>query len=270
MSDANVSPYLAVWTVISLRPAAQQAVMKRAIVARGATALALPALRLAPMPDTDLARNALRAALTCSQLIFTSPSAVRFAAALHPLQTPREQRVYAVGRGTANALARHGLRAIHPAERAMRSEGLLSMPDFTPSALARPNGDVGVVTAPGGRGLLARALRARGARVRIAEVYRRLPPRFDRRHLGALQSSRAPRALLLTSAEALDNALAALPADATVCLRDALVVASSPRLAQLARERGFARVIEAGSPTPQALLDALVAHVEAAANPSAR
>lgn len=261
MPDTLVSPYLAVWTVISLRPAPQQGAMKRAISARGATALALPALRLAAMPDVDLARTSLRAALTCSQLIFTSPAAVRFAASLQILQPVREQRVYAVGRGTAHALARYGLRAIHPAERAMRSEGLLALSDFAPAALARPKGDIGVVTAPGGRGLLAHALRARGARVRVAEVYRRLPPRFNRLHVEALLCSTAPRAVLLSSAEALDNALAALPPAAAACLRDALVVASSPRLAQLAHERGFAAVIEAGAPTPQALLDALVAHV---------
>ena len=55
---------LSAWTVISLRPAAQQAAIKRAIAARGAIPLALPALRLAPMPDREASRVALRAALT--------------------------------------------------------------------------------------------------------------------------------------------------------------------------------------------------------------
>jgi uroporphyrinogen-III synthase len=270
MSDTSVSPYLAVWTVISLRPAPQQAAMKRAIGARGATALALPALRLAAMPDAELARQSLRAALSCMQLIFTSPAAVRFAAALQPLQGPREQRVYAVGRGTARALARHGLRAIHPDERSMRSEGLLALPDFAPAVMLRTKADVGVVTAPGGRGLLTRALRARGARMRVAEVYQRLPPRFTRHHLDALHASRAPRAVLLTSGEALENALAGMPASAIVALLDAVAVTSSARLAQLAQERGFPRVIEAGAPTPDALLDALAADVAAAAQATAR
>jgi uroporphyrinogen-III synthase len=119
-----------------------------------------------------------------------------------------------------------------------------------------------VVTAPGGRGLLLRALRARGARMRVAEVYRRLPPRLDRRHAEALRSSNAPRAVLVTSAEALDHALALLPADAVARLRDSIAVASSARLAQHAREHGFVTTIDAGSPTPEALLDALQAFVQ--------
>jgi uroporphyrinogen-III synthase len=258
---------LKAWTVVSLRPAGQQAAIKRAIAARGAIALALPALRLVPMPDRDASLVALRAALTCPQLVFTSPAAVRFAAALVPLRTDRSQRVFAVGRGTAHALARHGVEAIHPGDRAMRSEGLLALPDFAPQAIARAGGDIGLVTAPGGRGLMLRALRARGARLRVAEVYQRLAPRLDRRHAEAMRACTQPRAVLLTSAEALQHALAALPADAADRLRDSLAVASSPRLAQLAREEGFHAVIEAGSPTPEALLDALQGHAQRAPPP---
>jgi uroporphyrinogen-III synthase len=264
MSGAHVSPYLAVWTVISLRPASQQAAMRRAITARGAHMLGLPALRLAPMEDAAGARRALRAALSCPRVLFTSPAAVRYAAALAPLACGARQRMFALGRGTARALARHGVAATHPAGDAMRSEGLLALPDFAPRSFPREQAAVGLVTAPGGRGLLARALRARGAKLHVAEVYRRLPPRFDRRHRDALLASRAPRALLLTSAEALDNALAGLPPEALVPLRDALVVASSARLAQRARECGFERTLEAGAPTAQALLDALQAHAQRA------
>lgn len=265
MSGAHVSPYLAVWTVISLRPARQQASMRRAIAARGARALALPALRLAPMDDAAAARRALRAALSCPRVLFTSPAAVSHAAALAPLACGAKQRMFALGRGTARALARHGIAATHPAENAMRSEGLLGLPDFAPGRFTREQAAVGLITAPGGRGLLAHALRARGAQLHVAEVYRRLPPRFDRRHHQALLASHAPRALLLTSAEALDNALAGLPPDALVPLRDSLAVASSARLAQHARERGFSRTLEAGAPTARALLDALEAHARAAA-----
>jgi uroporphyrinogen-III synthase len=265
MSGAHVSPYLAVWTVISLRPVPQQASMRRAIAARGAHALALPALRLGPMADATAARRALRAALSCPRVLFTSPAAVSHAAALAPLTCGARQRMFAVGRGTARALARHGVVATHPAEHAMRSEGLLALPDFAPGSFTREHAAVGLVTAPGGRGLLAHALRARGAQLHVAEVYRRLPPRFDRRHRDALLASSAPRALLLTSGEALDNVLAGLPPEALVPLRDSLVVASSARLAQQARDSGFARTLEAGAPTAQALLDALEAHARGTA-----
>jgi uroporphyrinogen-III synthase len=248
------------WTIVSLRPASQQAAVRRAIAAYGATPLALPALRLAAMPDAELAAQALRGALLASCCIYTSPAAVRFARRLLPASALRAPRSYALGRGTAQALVRQGVAAIHPDERAMRSEGLLALPEFSAPALARSDGEIGLVTAPGGRGLLLHALRARGARVRVAEVYRRLPPRLDRRHADALRRSRAPRALLLTSAEALEHALAQLPVDAGALLRACLAVASSPRLADVAHAAGFDAVIDAGATTPRALLDALAAH----------
>jgi uroporphyrinogen-III synthase len=256
MSKARVSPYLSVRTVIVLRNAAHGANLRSAIAARGAVPVLLPALRLAAMPDPDAARHALRGALLATQLIFTSPAAVRYAAALSPLRADPAQRVYALGRGTARALQRHGLSAIYPGAGAMHSEGLLALPDFAASRYTQ-GGDVGLVTAPGGRGLIAHALRARGAQLRVAEVYRRLPPRFDRRHFAALQASPAPRALLVTSGEALQYALAALPAELGVLLREARTIASSARLARLAQEHGFAQVDLAAEPGADALLDAL-------------
>ncbi len=258
MSSASVSPYLSVRTVIVLRAAAHGGALRRAIAARGATPLLLPALRLQPIPDADAARHALRGALLAAQLIFTSPAAVRHAAQLLPLRSEGTRRAYAVGRGTARALLRHGVDAIHPGAGAMHSEGLLALPDFAAAHYAR-GGDVGLVTAPGGRGLIAHALRARGAQLRVAEVYRRLPPRFDRRHFAALRASATPRALLLSSAEALRNTLDALPADLAALLRESVVVASSTRLARCAQELGFASVIHAQAPDPDSMLDALAA-----------
>jgi uroporphyrinogen-III synthase len=264
MTVVGVSPYLCVWTVISLRPASQQAAMRRAIQARGATPLALPALRLAAAPDPVVAERALSAAVTCSQLIFTSPAAVHFAQALQPIHAQRAQQMYAVGRGTADALRRLGLQAQHPNDRAMHSDGLLGLPDFARDKRP-PVADVGVVTAPGGRGLIVRALRARGAQVRVAEVYQRLPPRLNQRHFGALIASEAPRAVLLTSAEALDNLLAVLPDAARTALLGAVAVASSERLLGLARERGFEHGLNARAPTVDIMLDALEAHARAGA-----
>lgn len=237
----------------------QQPAIRRAIVARGASVLSLPALRLVAAPDAEVAERAWRAASTCAQLIFTSPAAVRFANALQPLAERRGQKVYALGRGTARVLARYGLRALHPDERSMRSDGLLALPDFARGNVS-PASDIGLVTAPGGRGQILHALRARGARVRLAEVYRRLPPRFTRRHFEALARCAPPRAVLVTSAEALQHALDGLPPAARATLLDAVAVASSERLAALARAQGYTDVLTAGSPMIDALLDALDSH----------
>lgn len=253
MSTARVSPYVSVRTVVVLRAAAQARALRRAILAAGAAPVLLPALRLAPMPDPTRAARALRAALASDCVVFTSPAAVRYAAALGPLQVAAGTRVFAPGRGTARALARHGIAALHPGAGAMHSEGLLALPEFE----ARGGERVGLVTAPGGRGLIAATVHARGARLARADVYRRLPPRLDRRHFEALRLSAAPRALLLTSAEALQHVLAGLPPELCALLREARVAASSARLGAMARAEGFAQVAVASTPEPDALLAVL-------------
>jgi uroporphyrinogen-III synthase len=53
--------------------------------------------------------------------------------------------------------------------------------------------------------------------------------------------------------------LAALPADALAALRRAAVAAASARLAQLARDQGFNRIVTAGSALPRDLIAAIVA-----------
>jgi uroporphyrinogen-III synthase len=132
----------------------------------------------------------------------------------------------------------------------MDSEGLLALPglqDVRGTA-------IGLLTAPGGRGVIERALDERGARLLRADVYARDPIAFNRRALDALRALRAPAWLALSSGEALARTLAQLPEDAAARLRAARVVAASPRLAQLARELGFTGVVVAASAQPRDLV----------------
>ena len=69
----------------------------------------------------------------------------------------------------------------------------------------------------------------------------------------------APLGLLLSSAEALDNVLDQLPAEAVAKLKRARVAASSERLIEHARSRGFGDAVQAAGPQPQALVAALAA-----------
>jgi uroporphyrinogen-III synthase len=88
-------------------------------------------------------------------------------------------------------------------------------------------------------------------------VYRRGPARLDARHARALLSTSEPLGLLLSSAEALDNVLTQLPAEAVARLKRARVAASSERLVAHARQRGFTDLQLAAGPQPQALVAAL-------------
>jgi uroporphyrinogen-III synthase len=118
---------------------------------------------------------------------------------------------------------------------------------------------VGIVGAPGGRGLLQSELERRGARIVPAHVYRRVPARLDRRHLQGLLRQRGPLYVPLSSSEALRNLLIALPADAARTLLAGTAVASSERLLQAARKAGFARVLRAESTNDADLIAAILA-----------
>ncbi|WP_374558281.1 uroporphyrinogen-III synthase [Thermomonas sp.] len=240
------------WTVLSLRPRGQHGALRAAARRLGARVLATSPIAIAALDDAT-ARTALAAALAADRVLFTSPNAVRAAMRLAPLRPRRDQTWLAVGDGTRRALARAGIAAIAPAR--MDSEGLLDLP-----ALANVDGlRIGLVTAPGGRGVLAPSLMTRGARVLRADVYQRQAVALPARQRAALENALlAPEHLLLVASSG--EALAALlaQADATA-LRRCAVVAASPRLADAARAAGFTRIATASDPRPAPLLQAAVA-----------
>jgi uroporphyrinogen-III synthase len=201
--------------------------------------------------DVAASREALGAALDCSRIVFTSPAAVRAAAHLRALRARDGQQWFAVGAGTAAALRRAGIAAVIAPTR-MDSDGLLASPD-----LQDVHGrDIGLVTAAGGRELIAPTLRARGARVLRANVYARIATRPSPRAINDLRALHAPAWLMLSSGAALEQLLATLPADAITALRSAHVAAASDRLARLAQSHGFSHIVTAASAMPRDLVDA--------------
>ena len=236
--------------MISLRPRGQHAALRSAAARHGAGLIALSPWALRDRDD-ELVRRALARALAAPCVLFTSPAAVRAANRLQPLRAfAREADWLAVGAGTAAALHRAGATAAVSPPR-MDSEGLLALPQ-----LQQLRGEVGLVTAPGGRGVLAPALQARGASVIRADVYERVAVALSPRSLAALRSLPQPAVLALSSGEALLRVLAEAPVDVAQRLRTSTVVAASERLARLAREQGFARLVVARSARPVDLLEA--------------
>jgi len=239
------------WYVISLRPRGEHAPMRRAAARQGARLLALSPWRLA-LHDDPATRRALGLALAAPRVLFTSPAAVRAAAALQVLRSSPGQSIIAVGAGTAQALRQAGVDAVESPSR-MDSEGVLGLPGL----LSVAGMEVGLVTAPQGRDLLAATLRQRGAVVRRADVYRRVPVPLSAAALRKLRELQRPAALALSSGGALQQLLASLPPDAAARLRAMPVVAASARLQQLALDSGFARVSQAEGPLPGQILAAM-------------
>lgn len=236
--------------VVSLRPANDHAAMRRAAAARGLRVVALSPWTIA-LRDDPATRRDLRAALAAEIVIATSPAAVRAAATLATLRTRRGQTYCAVGSATASALRRAGIVDAHSPER-MDSEGLLALP-----VLRGVSGrTVGLLTAPGGRDRIEPALRKRGAKVLRAEVYTREAVAPAAAPLARLRRFDGPLLLPVSSGEALQRALDAVPTDLAARLRGACVLAASARLAALARASGCRDVRIAAGPRPMQLLAA--------------
>ncbi len=239
-------------SIILTRPAADAAALVRAAKSRGAVALRLPGVIVKVIDDMDAARRALSTAKAANFWIFTSPNAVRYCLKLLGAgSTSTLPATFAVGAGTRRALARHGIAAFAPSG-AQNSEGLLAEADLADLA----GKSIAIIDAPGGRDLLAPALRERGARVERIAVYQRLPPRLNADHFSTLAAAPRPWISLVSSSVILNHLCAALPADLRArWQREALVVSSS-RLAAEARVLGFADVHEAMSALSADLLDA--------------
>jgi uroporphyrinogen-III synthase len=243
--------------VVSLRPAGGHDTLRRAAAGEGARLIALSPWRIAQREDAATLA-ALKAALTAPRVVFTSPNAVKAARALMPPPVAAGQRWFGVGTGTVRALRAAGASA-ESAPARMDSDGLLEL-----EALRRVAGsDVGLVTAPGGRGLIAAELQARGAHVLRADVYERVPVALSSASIARLVAASGALWLALSSGEALHRIQSAMPAPAWQRLLRARVAAASERLAAQARGCGFAGIVIATGPGPGALVEAMArAHAD--------
>lgn len=240
---------------MSLRPQGQHAALRCALAHSGACTLGLSPWRLQRRPDAAGA-GALHAALQASAVIFTSPGAVAAAASSGDAFLNAPERPWlAVGDGTLRALRAHGIEHATAPSR-MDSEGLLALP-----VLADVRGKtIGLVTAPGGRGLIAADLQARGAQLVRADVYRRVPLRLPARALARLSRSPRPWVLAVSSGEALERVWAQLPPAWRARWQAGMaVVVASERLALQARALGLATVRVAAGPTAAQMAAAAVA-----------
>jgi len=238
--------------LLSLRPVGEHAPLRRAAARHGVKVLALSPWKLVQRSDAAT-RDALAAALQAEVVVVTSPAAAVAARTLQVLCPLPGQVWVAVGAGTAQRLCRVGVKNVVTPER-MDSEGLLAL-----QVLRALHGQrVGLITAPGGRGLIAPTLQQRGARVVRADVYERVMVAPTPAALAQLLKP-GPLWLALSSQGALMAVLDALPEPARQRLFSARVVAAGERLARVAIEQGFPAPIIASDARPVSLLRAMAA-----------
>ena len=252
MDATNPHNRLAGATVVVTRPAASAEPIKRRVRQLGGSVLSLPGTTLRKADDAKATKAALTAARASDIVVFVSPAAVKYAFALVNLRFPRTTLVCAMGEATARALRRRGVKKVLAPTESQNSEGLLALPE-----LHRLRGKrVSIIGAPGGRELLAVTFKSRKARVQAIHVYRRMPPRFRRDQLSAVENAESPLITVITSQEILDNLRAVLPLPLFGKLAAGELVVSSTRLAMAARRSLFGSVHIAASPAPADLLRA--------------
>lgn len=253
-------------TVVVTRPRAQATRFAALVSAAGGTPLLLPALDIEPIELDADARNRLSPD-SFDWTIYTSANAVE--SSLRQLPRPVCTRIAAVGRGTARALAEHGV-AVHalPATTA-DSEGLLSLEPFTAVAGRR----ILILKGEGGRTLLREALERRGATVVTGDLYRRVAAVPDSASLAALEHACATGRVVVavTSADSLAALLAAVPDDRLPQLRETALLVPGERVAASARAHGWRgpRVV-AASAEDTAMAEALPGSVAASSPPGGR
>lgn len=227
------------------RPEGQASTLVDGIRALGGEASHIPWLAIEPLSEvpalTRIARN-LDEYRAC---LFVSANAVQSAwPTLAAVPWPASVAAATVGPGTARALRVLGVpQVIFPVSR-FDSEGLLAESFFADSYCQGQA--FALIRGEGGRDFLAQSLRARGARVDEAAVYRRcLHPHALHRleaWLGNDDSDRASDTILVSSSESLQRVIAAASSTLAARLRETTLLVPHPKIAACARELGFQRV----------------------------
>jgi len=221
-------------------------------VEAGGEPVVFPALEIEPLALEAVRDGPLGQAEDFDLLIFVSPTAAREACS-RLREMGREigrLRAAAVGGGTAEVLKKEGVGHLLVPATGSDSEALLALPEFRSVEGRR----VLIVRGEGGRALLNDELARRGARVQIAEIYRRVCPRAE---FGRLVEA-DPHVLLVTSSEGLAN-LESLAGEAYLqWLKDQAIMVIHARIAERAREEGFRRVLTSPAPDDRSVFEALV------------
>ena len=238
--------------VLVTRPAGQAEPLCRLIESAGGRAIRFPTIAIEPTNDPEA--TALLGE-SWDLLYFVSPNAVEQTLALvADASWPRVERVAAVGRGTARALAAAGRAPdLVPNDR-YESEALLEMPELADMRGRR----VLIVRGEGGRALFAQTMTERGAEVRFAEVYRRVRPAVDVAPLLARWHEEVDF-VMATSDEVLLNLAELLGQEGRARLLATPLVVIAERTAQTARDLGFQTVRVAERADDESIVRALIA-----------
>ena len=218
------------------RPRRFAAGLARAVEEAGGRVSLCPALEiLEPVDPRCLAHLGVTFLGEVAVSVFVSRSAVEWVLRLAPApRTLARIPALAPGPGTAALLRRRGFRRVVAPNSGIGSEALLAVEELAPANIAGTR--VLLFRGQGGRALLPRELRRRGAQLHCLEVYRRALPRRGGHQLKHLLQEDPPDLAIVTSGDALRNLWTLGEAlRLQKKLRRLPLLVPGPRLAALAR-----------------------------------
>ena len=231
--------------VIVTRPWAQAGTWVEGLTAGGVEAVALPLLDIAPVADPSAVLGAWARINALDFVMFVSANAVLHFFALRPPGAlwPSRLRAAATGPGTQAALCDAGLAPEQIVAQDFGAAQFDSEALWTRIAQEPWAGrQVLVVRGEHGRDWLAHQWQEAGAQVAFVAAYRRLAPRWgaaQERLLAAALAAPNQHLWLFSSSQA----IAHLPGHAAPgAWAQSRALATHPRIAQTAREAGFAQV----------------------------
>ena len=168
----------------------------------------------------------------------------------------KNAKIAAIGNSTKIALQKKGFSVDISPEQTFNSEALLQLDDFDSSQIH--NQSILIIKGEGGRQLLQDTLAEKGARVVLAEVYKRKIPDVDIQPLLENWSKNQIQWVTVTSNETLKNLYHMLNEQGQDWLRNTRLIVPSERCLQLAQQLGVKQILLAQAATDQAMLDIII------------
>lgn len=239
--------------VLVTRPKTQSEMLVKAIRARGGVAIEFPVIEVRERDAADIATDAGQL-FAPDIVIFVSVNAARFG-----LSLADSARIAAIGPATASFIEERGRDVDIRSPDGYDSEHLLAAAD-----LQQVNGKViRIIRGNGGRELLARALRDRGATVEYLEVYSRQVPDYSADDIAAVERQLLAGEIdivTVMSVESLAKLTALLPPTSHKALRETPLVTPASRVIKEVEDRfpGIATTLAEG-PQAEDMVDAITA-----------
>ncbi len=250
--------------ILVTRPIHQASGQAELLAGLGFEPVLLPLLEITPVDESDPGFSLLKTRIMDLDLyhfvIFISANAVNTGIDLidqYWPQLPVGIEWLAIGKQTAGKLHEFGISATKSAA-GYDSEALLSLPQ-----LQQMDGKkVLIMRGAGGRETLAEQLIQRGARVDYADLYRRRLPDYTSGQISSTIGDARPDVILITSGEAVSNLDQLITKHHLGALKHTTLVVPSERVARIAGELGYTRVITASGPDNQAMAETVLSTID--------